>query len=87
MSDRVTVIDYGNMCSPRSRELGVYIPILNSNLVTKNNFSVRPPRPAAVETGRFLSVDPFGEGATSFRKSGNKTKLKVLILFILNQAD
>jgi hypothetical protein len=31
----LTVIDYGNMCSTRSRELGVYIPILSSNLQLK----------------------------------------------------
>jgi hypothetical protein len=59
----------------------------NKVILLRNNFSFRPPRPAAVETGRFLSLDPFGEGATSFRKSGNKTKLEILIPFILNQAD
>jgi hypothetical protein len=56
-------------------------------MMLRNNFSFRPLRPAAVETGRFLSVDPFGEGATSFRNSGNKTKLEILIPFILNQAN
>jgi hypothetical protein len=56
-------------------------------MVLSNSSAFRPRQPAAVEMGRFLWVDSFGTGATSFREPGNETKLEILAPFIFSKAN